>query len=99
MPDTTKYMLAIDRAAKWLRGMLVVPDGSLGVYERYRINKQRVNYWVRPDCTMEVARFFYAYGKHIGDQVYQDIALRMASYVLSQQRNRGFYQGSWAFYR
>jgi uncharacterized protein YyaL (SSP411 family) len=79
--------------------MLVAADGSLGVYERYRIDKQQVNYWVRPDCTMEVARFFYAYGQHIQDQTYMAIALRMAGYVLSQQRNDGWFEGSFAFYR
>jgi hypothetical protein len=99
MTDTNKYALAVDRAAKWLRRMLVAPDGSLGVYERYRINLQQVNYWVRPDCTMEVARFFYAYGQFIGSQSYQDIAKRLVAYVLSQQRTRGYFQGSWAFYR
>ena len=99
MPDTTKYVLAVERAAKWLRSMLVTPDGSLGVYERYRIDKQQTNYWVRPDCTMEVARFFYAYGQYLKDQTYMDIARRMVGYVLSQQRNEGWFEGSFAFYR
>jgi hypothetical protein len=79
--------------------MLVSPDGSLGVYERYLIDKQQVNYWVRPDCTMEVARFFYAYGQYIKDPAYMSIATRMVGYVLSQQRNSGWFEGSFAFYR
>jgi hypothetical protein len=92
-------MLAMDRTAKWLQSMLVTADGSYGVYERYLIDKQQVNYWVRPDCTMEVARFFYAYGQYTKNQTYMNIALRMVGYVLSQQRNEGWFEGSFAFYR
>ncbi len=99
MTDVNKYALATDRAAKWLFSMLVKPDGSLGVYERYRVDKQQINHWVRPDCTMEVARFFHAYGKFCGSQEYVDIAHRMVDYVLSLQREKGYFQGSWPFYR
>ena len=61
MPDKEKIELAVERSVKWLFSMLVVPDGSMGVYERYRIDTQTVNHWVRPDCTMEVARLFFAW--------------------------------------
>ena len=99
MPETSRYLQAVERSVRWLRSMLVVPDGSLGVYERYRIDTQQVNYWVRPDCTMEVARLFMAYGQFKDDQVFMDIAKRMATFVISLQRPLGWFEGSFPFYR
>jgi hypothetical protein len=99
MPDTAKYALAVERAVKWLRSMLVVPDGSLGVYERYRIDRNEVNHWVRPDCTMEVARLFYLYGQYKSDPELMETAKRMARFVISLQRPDGWLAGSFPFYR
>ncbi|MCL4507566.1 MAG: hypothetical protein M1434_03570 [Chloroflexi bacterium] len=99
MPDLTKNIVNIERSLKWLKTMLVIPDGSMGVYERYRIDSQTVNHWVRPDCTLEVARLFMAYGQYKEDQEYQNVACRMADYVVSLQRSEGWFTGSFPFYK
>src|SRR5690349_18733753 len=99
MQDTSRYLVAIERSVKWLRSMLVVPDGSLGVYERYLIDRQQASHWVRPDCTMEVARAFMTYGQHVDNLEYMGIAKRMAQYVISQQRTDSWFEGSFPFYR
>jgi len=79
--------------------MLVTPDGTLGIYERYRIDVQKVNHWVRPDCTIEAARLFQAYGLHKADQTYLDLAKNMSDYVVSLQRIDGWFEGSFPFYK
>ncbi|HEY3290306.1 MAG TPA: prenyltransferase/squalene oxidase repeat-containing protein, partial [Anaerolineae bacterium] len=99
MIDTYKNIINVERAVRWLRSMLVVPDGSMGIYERYLINDQKVNHWVRPDCTMETARLFHAFGAHKHDQSYIDLAIHMADYVVSLQRDDGWFAGSFPFYK
>jgi hypothetical protein len=93
------YLEAVERSLAWLRHMLVVPDGSMGVYERYRIDAGQINPWVRPDCTMEVARLFMAYGQYTGDPGAMVIGKRLALYVVSLQRSEGWLEGSFPFYR
>jgi hypothetical protein len=99
MATTSDYMQSIERSLAWLRGMLVVPDGSMGVYERYLIDAERVNHWVRPDCTLEVARLFMAFGQYKQDAEAMSIGKRMAEYVVSLQRTSGWLEGSFPFYR
>ena len=99
MSDTTKYNINIERSLKWLKSLLVVPDGSMGIYERYRIDRQAVNHWVRPVCCMEAARLFMACGSFIENREYQDIGRRLAAYVMSLQRADGWFAGSFPFYK
>ncbi|MCL5998349.1 MAG: hypothetical protein M1546_20200 [Chloroflexi bacterium] len=101
MPTSPEYLTVIERSLAWLRGMLVNPDGSQGVYERYRIDAGQINPWVRPDCTMEVARLFMAYGQYVGDATNMAIGRRLATYVVSLQRKGevGWLDGSFPFYR
>lgn len=99
MIDIHKNIINVERAVRWLRSMLVVPDGSMGIYERYLINDRKMNYWVRPDCTMETARLFQAYGAHKGDQACTDLSKRMTDYVISLQRDDGWFAGSFPFYK
>ena len=99
MAETDKNLINVERALLWLRKMLVLPDGSMGIYERYRIDADKINYWVRPDCTMETARLFYAYGTYKEDPSYQELARKMADYVVSLQRTEGWFEGSFPFYK
>ena len=99
MIDVDKNIVNVERALKWLRSMLVVPDGSMGIYERYRIDLEKINYWVRPDCTLETARLFHAYGAYREDQTYLDLAKNMTDYVVSLQRDDGWFEGSFPFYK
>lgn len=90
----------IDRAVQWLERMLVAPDGSQGIYERYRINLGRINPWVRPDCCIETARTFYALGRQNGQPDLMKKALALVDFVCSLQRRAGgFFDGSFPFYR
>ncbi|MFQ3567516.1 MAG: hypothetical protein SNJ59_11015 [Aggregatilineales bacterium] len=85
-------MSTISRAIRWLESMLVTPDGSQGIYERYRINLNRINPWVRPDCCLESARTFYAAGQ-------LERGVQLAAYACSlQDRGDGFANGSFPFY-
>jgi hypothetical protein len=82
----------VERGIAWLRSMLVMPDGSQGIYERWRINLRRINPWVRPDCCIESGRAFYAAGE-------RDIGVNLARYVCAlQERGGGFADGSFPFY-
>ncbi len=94
-----QYQETIDRAIVWLRAMLVTPDGSAGVYERYRINLKNINPWVRPDCSIEVGTLFHAHGSLKNDPEQTDIGLRLADFVLSLQRHgNSWLDGSFPFY-
>jgi hypothetical protein len=99
MIDPTQYLDAVERSLTFLRRLLVVPDGSMGIYDRYRIDLQQINHWIRPDFTLEVARLFVAYGQETGNTEYVDMAHRMAKYALTLQRAEGWLAGSFPFYQ
>lgn len=99
MTQHNNYLQALELGLNWLQRMMPASDGSKGVYERYRVSLGRVNPWIRPDCSIEVARTFYAYGscREVGRT--RSIGLRLARFVRSlQRREKGFFHGSFPFY-
>jgi hypothetical protein len=89
-------MQAMERCLGWIRReMLPSPDGRRGVYERIRINLNTNSWWVRPDCTIEVARSFGAYGQIRNDEASLILSRNLIDWVVSQQRA----DGSFPFYR
>lgn len=90
------YMEAVERCLGWIRReMLPSPDGTRGVYERIRINLNTNSWWVRPDCTIEVARSFGVYGQIRNDEIALTLSCNLANWVVGQQRP----DGSFPFYR
>ncbi|MCS7222861.1 MAG: terpene cyclase/mutase family protein [Anaerolineae bacterium] len=90
------YMEAVERCLDWIRReMLPSPDGTRGVYERIRINLDTNSWWVRPDCTIEVARSFGVYGQIRNDETALTLSRNLADWVVGQQRP----DGSFPFYR
>jgi hypothetical protein len=80
----------------WIeREMLPAPDGSQGVWERYQINLGRNSYWVRPNCTLEVARSVALVAGYWSDAHYRDLAIHLADFALTLQRPNG----SFPFFR
>jgi hypothetical protein len=88
------------RAARWLESMLVVPDGTQGIYERYRINLRRINPWIRPDCCIESGRALYVAGQQHGNVGQMERGLALARFVCTMQaKDESFLHGSFPFYR
>jgi squalene cyclase len=76
---------AVDRALDWITcRMLVVPDGSKGVYERVRIDLNELTTWVRPDCNTEVCRVLALYNKTV-DAQYLQLYENILNWVLQTQ--------------
>jgi hypothetical protein len=97
---TNNHELTIRQASQWLDTMLILPDGTQGIYERYRINLRRINPWVRPDCCIESGRALYVAGQYHGDQAQMERGLALASFVCTMQdTSGGFLDGSFPFYR
>ena len=54
-----KYIKSVDKCLDWIESqMLSFNRGSVGVYERIRINVNRRVNWTRPDCNAEIARVY-----------------------------------------
>jgi hypothetical protein len=91
-----KYTDVVRACLDWIeREMLPVPDGSGGVWERYQINLSRNSYWVRPNCTVEVARSVAQAADDWGDAHYRGLAIGLADFALTLQRPNG----SFPFFR
>lgn len=91
---------AVDRNVAWLRTMLPEPDGSAGVWERLRLTPDgrdvaEAVYWVRPDCTAEVALLLLRAGERTGDDQLRGIGARLYEYLLGM----GLDDGTFPFYR
>lgn len=92
--------IAIQNALRWLKSMLVTPDGSGGIYERYLIKEMKVNPWIRPDCCIESAWSFFRAGEVLGYLEWRRIGEQLARFAVSLQRSgRGPLHGSFPFYR
>jgi len=90
------YSDVVHACLDWIeREMLPAPDGSQGVWERYQINLGRNTYWVRPNCTLEVARSVAQAADQWGDPHYRDLAIHLADFALTLQRPNG----SFPFFR
>ena len=59
-----KYLESVNKCLNWAETqMLSYNRGSVGIYERIRINLNRRVNWTRPDCNAEIARVYVKLGK------------------------------------
>lgn len=92
-----KYIQSVDKCLNWIESqMLSFNRGSVGVYERIRINVNRRVNWTRPDCNSEIARVYYKRKRHESDDVRDNIV----NFVLSTQDNDPYscWYGSFPFF-
>ena len=88
---------SVDNCLKWIETqMLSFNRGSVGVYERIRIDVNRRVCWTRPDCNTEIARVILKRGREDNQDIYENII----NWVLSVQDNdpMSAWYGSVPFY-
>ncbi|HBL85296.1 MAG TPA: hypothetical protein DDZ99_10460 [Clostridiales bacterium] len=88
---------SVDKCLKWIETqMLSYNRGSVGVYERIRINVNRRVCWTRPDCNAEIARVILKHNRADEKDIYENII----NWLLSVQDNEPMsaWYGSFPFY-
>ncbi|MDD2268175.1 MAG: hypothetical protein PHY15_01335 [Eubacteriales bacterium] len=91
------YIESVDNCLLWIENqMLSYNRGSVGVYERIRIDVNRRVCWTRPDCNSEVARVLAK--RENAD--YKDVYVNIVDWLLSVQDNNPLsaWYGSFPFY-
>jgi hypothetical protein len=69
-----KYIQSVDKCLDWIESqMLSFNRGSVGVYERIRIDVNRRVNWTRPDCNAEIARVYLKRNRPQSADVCQNI--------------------------
>jgi hypothetical protein len=92
--DDERLTGGVTRNISWLMSMLPEPDGSAGIWERLRLDRDEVVYWVRPDCTSEVANLFGRAAAELGREELGPISDGLLAYVMGMQVE----SGSFPFY-
>lgn len=97
MPQTLidRIDASIGRAVGWLTTMLPESDGSAGIWERIRIDRDEVVRWVRPDCTAEARELFAAAADVLDRPELGAVADGLGDWLLGVQND----EGSFPFYR
>ena len=88
---------SVDDCLKWIETqMLSYNRGTVGVYERLRIDVNRRVCWTRPDCNTEIARVILKRGREDNQDIFENII----NWVLSVQDNdpMSAWYGSVPFY-
>ncbi|MBO4795308.1 MAG: hypothetical protein J5547_04425 [Clostridia bacterium] len=91
-----KYIESVDRCLEWIESqMLSFNRGSVGVYERIRIDVNRRVNWTRPDCNSEIARGYMKRGT-----ADYDVCRNIVDWLLSTQDNEPLscWYGSFPFF-
>ncbi len=91
-----KYLESVNKCLNWAETqMLSYNRGSVGIYERIRINVNRRVNWTRPDCNAEIARVYVKLGKSD-----YDVCRNVLNWLLSVQDNEPLscWYGSFPFY-
>lgn len=92
-----QYMKSVDKCLDWIESqMLSFHRGSVGVYERIRIDVNRRVNWTRPDCNAEIARVYLKRGRTESGDVCENII----NWLLSTQDNEPMsaWYGSFPFF-
>ncbi|MDD4125347.1 MAG: hypothetical protein PHW77_06465, partial [Eubacteriales bacterium] len=92
-----KYIKSVDKCLDWIESqMLSFNRGSVGVYERIRIDVNRRVNWTRPDCNSEIARVYLKRGRESS----KDICGNITNWLLSVQDNEPMsaWYGSFPFF-
>ncbi len=92
-----KYVKSVDKCLDWMESqMLSFNRGSVGVYERIRIDVNRRVNWTRPDCNSEIARAYLKRGRESSADIYENII----NWLLSVQDNEPMsaWYGSFPFF-
>lgn len=88
---------SVDFCLKWIENeMLSFNRGSVGVYERIRINVNRRVCWTRPDCNSEIARVILKRGREDNRDIYENIITWLLSVADSDPLSAWY--GSFPFY-
>ncbi len=89
-----KYTQSADKCLNWIESqMLSFNRGSVGVYERIRINVNRRVNWTRPDCNSEIARVYLKRGRESS----RDVCDNIINWLLSVQDNEPMSAGTVLF--
>lgn len=92
-----KYIKSVDKCLDWIESqMLSFNRGSVGVYERIRINVNRRVNWTRPDCNAEIARVYLKRNREESGDVFENII----NWLFSVQDNQPMsaWYGSFPFF-
>ncbi|HPE94965.1 MAG TPA: hypothetical protein PLT66_02710, partial [Bacillota bacterium] len=92
-----KILESVDSCLGWIENqMLSYNRGSVGVYERIRINVNRRICWTRPDCNAEIARVILKRKREDQHDIYENIVNWLLS--VSDNDPLSAWYGSFPFY-
>ena len=96
-PTKEALLAGVDACLLWIENqMLSFGRGSVGVYERLRIDIGRRVAWTRPDCNAEIARVLYRRNRADQKDIYENIVSWLLSTRDTDKESRWF--GSFPFY-